>query len=224
MSSYACSSVCVAIDDVNACGKACAMCAAPAIAHAHSACTPHDFQGNYDSACQVLCDDYYQMDNGQCVPKQITCYTDADGDGWGNMKGTSTTAVGGPCPNGYGTTLAPDGKQTNGDCDDTNANVFPGQTKTFTTPYGAAKSFDYNCDGQATTAPALGGAACNGLATFYTCSSLAAYPTYCACSAQLATGTETCGATVQATPCSVPSMGQCGVAASGVQTVTVACN
>jgi hypothetical protein len=222
--SYACNGACVAVDDLNACGQACAKCDAAKITHAHAACVPNDVLSSTDSSCQILCDDYYEMNNGQCVPKQITCYTDSDGDGWGNMKGSTTTAVGGPCPKGYGTIVAPDGTQTNGDCDDTDANVFPGQTKTFTTSYGASKSFDYNCDGQATPAPVIGGAACSGLQMFYTCSSLAMYPDYCGCSAQLSTGTETCGATVQATPCTVPAKGQCNPSAGGAQTVTVACN
>jgi len=224
VSSYACNSVCVAIDDLNACGQSCDKCAAATIAHAHAACVPNDVQNNYDSSCQILCNDYYEMNNGQCTPKQITCYTDSDGDGWGNMNGSSTTAVGAPCPKGYGTTVAPDGTQTSGDCDDTNANVFPGQQKTFTTSYGASKSFDYNCDGQATPAPVQGGAACVGLTMFYTCSSLAGYPEYCPCAAQLSSGTETCGATVQATPCTVPAAGQCNPSAGGAQAVTVACN
>jgi hypothetical protein len=219
--SYACKGTCVAVDDLTACGQACTKCDAATISHAKAACLPNQ---NHDSTCEIVCDDYYQMSNGQCVPMQITCYTDADGDGWGTTKGSTTTVVGMACPKGYGPIVAPDGTKTNGDCDDTNANVFPGQLKTFSVPYGASKSYDYNCDGQSTPAPMIGGAACEGLTMFDSCANLGPYPDYCGCTAQLVSGNQTCGATVQATACNVPSKGACSPSAAGPTATTVGCN
>lgn len=96
----------------------------------------------------------------------MTCatsyYRDADNDSWGsNVKS---------CTGGAGWVTK------TGDCNDGSADVFPGQTSTFAVGYtvtGGATSFDYNCDGQETSAGSIhespgtctastGGASCTG--------------------------------------------------------------
>ena len=65
------------------------------------------------------------------------CYKDEDGDGVGvsNISQTACT-----CAAGWAS--------KNGDCDDDNADVFPGQTAYFTKPYTSplGDSWDYNCN------------------------------------------------------------------------------
>jgi hypothetical protein len=66
-----------------------------------------------------------------------TCYKDEDGDGVGvnNVSQTSCT-----CAAGW--------SSKSGDCDDDNADVFPGQTAYFVKPYPGllGDSWDYNCN------------------------------------------------------------------------------
>jgi hypothetical protein len=76
-----------------------------------------------------------------CTPTLL--YRDDDGDGYGG----SVTFTG--CSPDAGTWVS-----VGGDCDDSNAQVHPGQTAYFSTGYvpsgQSATSFDYNCDGQET--------------------------------------------------------------------------
>jgi hypothetical protein len=97
---------------------------------------------------------------GQCP----TYFQDGDGDGYG---GTTTVTSCTPLGNGWAT--------VSGDCDDTNADVHPGQTAFFVTAFGTTppKSFDYDCNQQeeleasfpiaGTCQPSAGGtSACTG--------------------------------------------------------------
>ncbi|MGH7268885.1 MAG: hypothetical protein ACREJ3_00515 [Polyangiaceae bacterium] len=82
---------------------------------------------------------------GQCIcPKDCgdggSCelfYQDADSDGFGNPN-VSVVGCSGLPPAGY--------VANNTDCDDANANAYPGQTAYFSTPRSNG-SYDYNCDG-----------------------------------------------------------------------------
>ena len=92
---------------------------------------------------------------GQCTCPQCpngTCrlfYKDGDGDGFGDKDGTLPGAtnngtavigcVGQAPPAGF--------KDKADDCDDGDANVFPGQTQWFTTASNGKGTFDYNCNG-----------------------------------------------------------------------------
>ncbi len=76
-----------------------------------------------------------------CTPTLL--YRDDDGDGYGG----SVTFMG--CSPDAGTWVS-----VGGDCDDSNAQVNPGQTAYFSSGYvppgQSGTSFDYNCDGQET--------------------------------------------------------------------------
>jgi hypothetical protein len=90
---------------------------------------------------------------GTCKCPNVTCnagvscavfYPDVDGDGFGDNKATigNNAAVAGCAdapPKGY--------VADNTDCDDKDANAFPGQTAYFSTVSAGTGSFDYNCDG-----------------------------------------------------------------------------
>lgn len=70
-----------------------------------------------------------------------TYYRDADGDSWGGPETSCTNATGWVA--------------RTGDCNDSNALVFPNQTLSFTEAYIAADGtlrFDYDCDGVESTA------------------------------------------------------------------------
>ena len=89
---------------------------------------------------------------GQCICPTCpngTCrlfYRDSDGDGFGDKDGNLGTntavigCVGQPPPVGY--------KDRADDCDDGDANVFPGQTQWFATASAGKGTFDYNCSGK----------------------------------------------------------------------------
>lgn len=123
-----CVDVSRSVDHCGACGKACGV-----VANGSPACR--------SGACGATCSTGYSDCANPTAPK--TCaptpkwYRDGDGDGYGS--GLATTACAAPA--GY--------VARTGDCDDTNAAVYPGQTRTFGTPYTVAgtTSFDYNCDG-----------------------------------------------------------------------------
>ena len=68
------------------------------------------------------------------------CYIDHDGDGYGENNTTLSLCEmsGATPPGGYVT--------QGGDCCDSDASAFPGQTKYFTSA-DACGSWDYNCDG-----------------------------------------------------------------------------
>lgn len=66
----------------------------------------------------------------------VTYYRDADADSWGSTETSCTGGVG--------------WVSRTGDCNDSNANVFPNQTKDFDKPYTSSaglQSFDFDCDG-----------------------------------------------------------------------------
>lgn len=69
-----------------------------------------------------------------CVPQ--TCYRDADSDGFGASDQSVQACL---PPPGYVT--------VDGDCDDKQVDVHPGQTAFFKLPIGLSLGFDYNCDG-----------------------------------------------------------------------------
>ena len=84
------------------------------------------------------------VDAGSDACTLTTYYQDNDKDGYG---GTTTVQACSPPSSGTWVTQG-------GDCDDSNADVHPGQTQYFTTGYtppGSSQlSFDYNCDGSET--------------------------------------------------------------------------
>jgi hypothetical protein len=96
-------------------------------------CIPGDTQAcgcEGTESCQSNCS------WGTCGPQNyITCYVDADHDGYGNPN--TGTEMCGSCNAGYVTDHT--------DCYDANANAHPGQTGWFTVNRGDG-SFDYNCD------------------------------------------------------------------------------
>jgi len=75
-------------------------------------------------------------------------YHDVDQDSYGSITDTQTACE----------SPGADWVLQGGDCDDANADVHPGQTTYFPTPYtiGSSVSFDYDCDGQETQDPAGG--------------------------------------------------------------------
>jgi hypothetical protein len=80
-------------------------------------------------------------DAGSC----IALYPDKDLDGHGDPN--PTTMIVGCTDKSY-----PGYVTNNDDCDDTNKNVFPGQTAYFDSPRSNG-SYDYNCDGKETLDP-----------------------------------------------------------------------
>ena len=115
------------------------------VAHCGSCTTPCGAAANSDPVCSggqcgIVCRAGYadcdkNAANG-CEPLG-TFYQDADGDGVGG----NNSVQGCTAPTGY--------TSAGGDCDDANANVFPGQTAFFGATFlkGGLPSFDYNCDG-----------------------------------------------------------------------------
>ncbi len=76
-------------------------------------------------------------------------YIDRDGDGHGDR---FATPGGSPATEQVGCSNDPPAAHsgwslTNDDCDDDDANVYPGQTQTFTHPSAGNGTYDYNCDG-----------------------------------------------------------------------------
>jgi hypothetical protein len=105
--------------------------------------------------CSLSCDD-----GGSCQ----LFYRDADGDGFGNELGTiangdAVVGCSGAPPTGY--------VSDDTDCDDMDANAFPGQSAWFTTQR-IGGGWDYNCDGtdetEYTTYPYATCTYCNGTA------------------------------------------------------------
>jgi hypothetical protein len=83
-----------------------------------------------------------------CKCQNLTCnsgvsctlfYPDVDVDGFGDKNGTPKVGCADTPPSGYVT--------DNTDCDDHDANAFPGQTAYFATTSAGVHTFDYNCDG-----------------------------------------------------------------------------
>jgi hypothetical protein len=111
---------------------------------AADAAPPPATDGGIDAdASPNLCDAGYAERDGGCQPL-ITCYRDADHDGYGDQATISQQP--GSCSDGW-TSSAVDF-----DCHDNNAAVHPDQSETFATGYmkGASLSFDYDCDGSET--------------------------------------------------------------------------
>ena len=221
-----CNNTCVSHYDVNACGKSCTACPAAKIAHAHASCDLVQF--SEEPVCQIDCDPYYAMQGGQCVAQQLTCYPDADGDGWGLKSGAPTVVTGMACPAGTAPIVAYDGTVTNGDCDDTNKDAHPYQTKSFTTSFGASKSFDYNCDGVTTKIPQLPGicASLPGVFASFCYDTDGSSNATCACNAQVSNvAAINCGTNVSATTCTYGGNGMCSSTGAPAPTsITVACN
>jgi hypothetical protein len=112
--------------------------------------------------CNTTCGDMTQScvnpTPGQCqctghaCPPGVACvlfYRDGDKDGFGDATANLTNGravagcVGDTPPTIGGTPYRAD----NTDCDDADANAFPGQTAFFATPSAGTGSFDYNCNG-----------------------------------------------------------------------------
>lgn len=91
-------------------------------------------------------------------PRPRAWFVDCDGDGVAAPGAGASPSCGPPSPPdrcvGRGwTDVAPVGA---GDCNDMNADVFPGQTESFGVPTSTG-SFDYDCDGMAATSDVCGG-------------------------------------------------------------------
>ncbi|HEX3901497.1 MAG TPA: hypothetical protein VH853_01535 [Polyangia bacterium] len=106
--------------------------------------------------CNTACDSPNSCNNsgsaGKCQCPNVTCtagvacqifYQDADGDGYGNRNGVLGTTAKAGCAGAPPAGFVAD----NTDCDDGDANAFPGQTAYFPTPSKGIGTFDYNCDG-----------------------------------------------------------------------------
>ena len=106
--------------------------------------------------CNTACDSPNSCNNsgsaGKCQCPNVMCsagvacqifYQDADGDGYGNKNGVLGTTAKAGCAGSPPAGFVAD----NTDCDDGDANAFPGQTAYFPTPSKGIGTFDYNCDG-----------------------------------------------------------------------------
>jgi hypothetical protein len=94
-----------------------------------------------DDDCDGIADDGLTM----------RCYVDADGDGFAADGAPSATSPCGTCPL-LSTPRAPTGGAES-DCDDTDRDTFPGQTRYFWfDPVRPGEDFDFDCDGVATPA------------------------------------------------------------------------
>jgi hypothetical protein len=86
-------------------------------------------------ACGFTCDEGFAPSGSSCVPG-VTCHRDNDGDRVPGQA-TSMQVPGSSCP--MGRERAPRDREF--DCDDGNPNVFPGQSKYF------SSAIDYDCSG-----------------------------------------------------------------------------
>lgn len=118
---------------------------------------------------------------GACGNNAVTCYPDADQDGFTS----GTVVVCAPC-NGTTQKTAPSAQS---DCCDSDNRAYPGETAYYTVPDNCG-SWDYNCDGTTTVVPATYQTDCygSGVCTHPTAStpaSMCGYdiPTLCTCSA-----------------------------------------
>lgn len=110
---------------------------------------PARFPGAFE--CKDAKDNDCNPDTADTSAPGCECYVDIDNDGFA-LNTNSPIASGGSCPAGYTRTLP--GKGTT-DCAPWTTAAFPGQTAYFETAYcpsllcfnPAARSFDYNCDG-----------------------------------------------------------------------------
>jgi hypothetical protein len=102
--------------------------------------------------CKTACDAPNTCSNsgseGTCQCPGMPCnsgvsctlfYPDADADGFGDRSATGVPGCADTPPKGY--------VADNTDCDDHDAQVFPGQTAFFSTTSAGVHTFDYNCDG-----------------------------------------------------------------------------
>jgi hypothetical protein len=165
-----------------------------------------------DSTCKSTCPDGSDPMAGACASKH-PCYADADGDGF-PASGTATMTTG-ACP--PGTT----GRATPLDCDDSNKDVNPNQTATFTVGYGPARNkFDYDCSGSIErTLLDSGGESINLVAdctTVHACGPLNYYWQY------WDRGTGECGTTAEVRRCMDRGSG-CQMDDIWQRTVTIAC-
>ena len=91
-------------------------------------------------------------------PRPRAWFVDCDGDGVAAREAGTAPTCEPPAPaaecRGRGfTDIAPGGRL---DCNDNDANVFPGQTESFSTPTSTG-GYDYDCDGMSTTSDRCGG-------------------------------------------------------------------
>jgi len=92
------------------------------------------------------CGDGVDSDCDGTPDSGMTCWEDADEDGFAPAVEVAITTAACACPTGF-----TDREPTAGefDCFDGDARMYPGQTEYFNRPSGAAVPFDFNCDGVA---------------------------------------------------------------------------
>lgn len=83
----------------------------------------------------------------------LTCYADADGDGYASTASQSVCGGSTCAAAGYAATPGTD-------CCDTDANAHPGQTTYFTTARTGCGGYDYNCDSVETHSVTSGASGC----------------------------------------------------------------
>jgi hypothetical protein len=188
-----CGGSCFLRTDTHHCGSCDTVCPLPA--NGRATCDGKE--------CAIACDQGFAPSGGGCA-KLVTCYPDADGDGFGDPAGAASLP--GSCPATWVTKA--------GDCDDTDSAAYPGATN-FHARARANGSYDFNCDGVEETAvnEVLD---CTDVTDLTQCeSSLPFAP-------ELASGTVACGHLISGWPCVVDT-GACVADSRSLTSYKVGC-
>jgi hypothetical protein len=123
-----CAGLCTDQDETH-CEATCRRC--PSVANGAPVCSL--------GRCTSTCSAGYRLVGAQCA-REVDCFRDADGDGHGDA--AQPRVFGGTCGPGY--------VRSSDDCADSDARVYPGQSRGFGSGYsaGGRVSFDFDCDGQ----------------------------------------------------------------------------
>ncbi len=109
-----------------------------------------DTRDDVFTGAEELCDGVDNNCNTDIDETAPTWYIDCDGDGFAEGTGGGRPGCAEPPPQGCGggwTTVRPTDAMST-DCNDGNADVFPGQTAYFTTPVPGTGGYDYDCNGR----------------------------------------------------------------------------